>query len=97
MMGAYKENFPTGSMIRSVNSEQLAEFARTWKFHHPLQPEQMKFADERLKLQGLRFITAVIGFTRCMECRVNGMSNALRRSNDLEVGFEGDMQWQLTS
>jgi len=53
--------------------------------------------DERLKLQGLRFITAVIGFTRCMECRVNGMSNASRRSNDLEVGFEGDMQWQLTS
>jgi len=55
MMGAYKENFPTGSMIRIVNSEQLAEFARTWKFHHPLQPEQMKFAGRAAQVAGVAF------------------------------------------
>jgi hypothetical protein len=32
------------SKVRIVGRERLEEFARTWKNHHPLTPEQMTFA-----------------------------------------------------
>lgn len=30
--------------MRIVDRGRLEEFARTWKYHHPLAPEQMAFA-----------------------------------------------------
>ena len=32
------------SKVRIVDRERLEQFARTWKNHHPLMPEQMAFA-----------------------------------------------------
>ena len=40
----YEPKFPTFSKVRIVDRERLEEFARTWKNHHPLFPEQWEFA-----------------------------------------------------
>ena len=36
--------FPIGSRVRIRSREQLEEFQRTWKYHHPLLDEQLAFA-----------------------------------------------------
>jgi hypothetical protein len=54
-MAAYKENFPVGSTVRILDSDALDQFARTWKLHHQLEPEQMPFA-------GKRAVVAKVGF-----------------------------------
>jgi hypothetical protein len=39
-------HFPKGSIVRIVDSAALDHFARTWKFHHKLEPEQLGFAGQ---------------------------------------------------
>ena len=43
-MPPYKELFPVGSTIKIASREQLEEFQRTWKYHHPLLAEQLRYA-----------------------------------------------------
>ncbi|MGD0797265.1 MAG: hypothetical protein ABR910_06040 [Acidobacteriaceae bacterium] len=40
----YKATFPEGSRVRVIPREALETFARDWRFHHKLLPEQMKYA-----------------------------------------------------
>ena len=40
----YEPKFRMFSKVRIVDRGRLEEFARTWKYHHPLTPEQMAFA-----------------------------------------------------
>jgi hypothetical protein len=40
----YKETFPKGTAVRIISKAALENFARDWKYHHRLQPEQMKYA-----------------------------------------------------
>jgi hypothetical protein len=54
-MGAYKEEFPVGSAVKIVDTIELEEFARSWKYHHPLQREQMDFAGKTTKVEGVAF------------------------------------------
>jgi hypothetical protein len=54
-MGAYKKDFPAGSMAKILEGSKLAEFAKSWKYHHPLQPEQMNFAGRVVEVQGVAF------------------------------------------
>jgi hypothetical protein len=42
--GPYKEEFPVGTHVRVANRDSLEEFARTWKLHHPLEPQQLERA-----------------------------------------------------
>jgi hypothetical protein len=42
--GPYSERYPVGSAVRIASLQQLQEFIRTWKFHHALIPEQLKYA-----------------------------------------------------
>ena len=37
----YRELYPEGTAVQIANREALAEFRRTWRFHHPLTDEQM--------------------------------------------------------
>jgi hypothetical protein len=39
----YKATFPAGSRVRIISRPALDEFARTWKYHHKLLPEQMGY------------------------------------------------------
>ena len=40
----YKATFPEGSKVRVISSAALESFARDWKYHHKLRPEQMEYA-----------------------------------------------------
>jgi hypothetical protein len=46
MTPPYKEEFPVGSTVRIANVQQLQEFQRTWKYHHKIDPVQLKYAGE---------------------------------------------------
>ncbi len=43
-MAPYHERFPVGTHVAVASRERLEEFARTWRFHHPLTAEQVSFA-----------------------------------------------------
>jgi hypothetical protein len=54
-MAVYKEQFPVGSSVKIVDSIELEEFARSWKYHHPLQREQLEFAGKRSEVESVAF------------------------------------------
>jgi len=43
--GPYKIEFPEGTLVRIASRPDLERFQRDWHFHHPLEPEQLDFAD----------------------------------------------------
>lgn len=53
--GPYQEEFPAGSTVKIVDAEELRQFAKSWKFHHPLQPEQVEFAGEIAEVEEIGF------------------------------------------
>jgi hypothetical protein len=42
--GPYRAEFPVGTKVRIASPDVLKSFMRTWKYHHPLQPQQLEFA-----------------------------------------------------
>jgi hypothetical protein len=40
----YKEEFLKGSKVRVVSRTELEAFARDWKYHHKIRPEQVEYA-----------------------------------------------------
>jgi hypothetical protein len=55
MRDPYKAIFPEGSKVRIAATAVLEEFQKTWKYHHPLQPEQLQFA-------GVTAVVKSVGF-----------------------------------
>jgi hypothetical protein len=48
--GRYNPEFPTGSMVRVASRDFLKSFLRTWKYHNPLLPKQLEFANTVAKV-----------------------------------------------
>jgi hypothetical protein len=42
--GPYNADFPVGTRVRVADSAFLEEFRTTWRYHHPLQPDQLPCA-----------------------------------------------------
>ena len=42
--GPYSERYPVGSPVKIARLEELEEFMRTYKYHHALVPEQLRYA-----------------------------------------------------
>jgi hypothetical protein len=53
--GPYKEEFPKGSQVKIADRVFLEDFLRTWKFHHKLEPDQLRFADKTAKVKSIGF------------------------------------------
>ena len=53
--GPYKEEFPKGSTVKIADRASLEDFSRTWKFHHKLKPEQLRYADKVAKVKSVGF------------------------------------------
>ena len=51
----YKENFPIGTKVRIGSLVDLTAFTREWQFHHPLEPQQLKYADTVCKVKTVGF------------------------------------------
>jgi hypothetical protein len=43
-MKPYQEKFPVGTAVRVGELEELEHFRAQWRFHHPLESEQLTFA-----------------------------------------------------
>jgi hypothetical protein len=51
----YKATFPAGTKVRVISKTALEAFARNWKFHHKLQPEQMEYAGATAVVKSVSF------------------------------------------
>jgi hypothetical protein len=45
-MSLYNPEFPVGTLVRILGKIELDRFSRDWKYHHPLQPNQLSFAGQ---------------------------------------------------
>lgn len=43
-MQLYKASYPVGSQVKIADRGELEHFLQTWKYHNPLNPEQLEFA-----------------------------------------------------
>ena len=43
--GPYEPEFPQGTSVRVKDREFLEQFARNWRWHHPLHTGQLDFAN----------------------------------------------------
>lgn len=53
--GPYKSEYPDGSRVRILDREQLERFAKEWKYHNPLQQEQLQFAGQTAVVKTVGF------------------------------------------
>jgi hypothetical protein len=51
----YKEAFPQGTKVRVADRLFLEHFISEWKYHHPLQLEQLPFADHETTVKSVSF------------------------------------------
>ncbi|MGO8794748.1 MAG: hypothetical protein ACLQLC_08000 [Candidatus Sulfotelmatobacter sp.] len=52
---SYQEKFPIGTVVRIAPLERLLAFKRDWKYHHPLQDEQLQLAGTMDKVRSVGF------------------------------------------
>jgi hypothetical protein len=53
--GRYQEEFSVGSFVRVADRRTLDDFLTKWKYHHPLEPGQLEFANVRAKIASVGF------------------------------------------
>lgn len=44
-MPEYEALYPAGTRIRVASRDSLERFRKDWKYHHPLEPLQLEWAD----------------------------------------------------
>jgi hypothetical protein len=55
MAPGQEELFPAGSRVRIADRQELARFQADWRYHHPLQPEQLEHAGEIARVREVSF------------------------------------------
>ena len=53
--GAYEAEFPVHSTVRIASRAELEAFMAEWKWHLPLQAEQLRFADRTAQVVHVGF------------------------------------------
>ena len=53
--GPYIEEFPVGTVVRIQTREFLEQFSRDWKWHHPLESDQLKYANSHARIKAVSF------------------------------------------
>jgi hypothetical protein len=51
----YRERFAVGVLVRVQPLQELQRFSIEWKLHHPLEKEQLLFADSLAKVREVSF------------------------------------------
>ena len=54
-MPAYENKFAVGTTVRIAELPQLEEFRRSWRFHHALEPAQLRFAGRSVRVASVSF------------------------------------------
>jgi hypothetical protein len=42
--------YPAGALVRVVSTRDLEGFLHTWKFNHPLRPEQLQYGGQTARV-----------------------------------------------
>lgn len=53
--GPYKEEYPRGACVELVSRKELEDFVRTWRWHHPLIQEQLRYAGQKAIVKNVSF------------------------------------------
>ena len=53
--GPYNEEFPVGAKVRIADREKLERFMSDWKYHHPLQREQLQYGGRVVSVTKVSF------------------------------------------
>ena len=53
--GPYEAEYPVGTSVRITSKEALESFMQRWQLHHPLQSDQLGFADQLTKVKSVSF------------------------------------------
>jgi hypothetical protein len=53
--GPYDADFPVGTKVRIASLAFLEEFRNTWRYHNPLKPEQLPYADVTAEVEHLGY------------------------------------------
>jgi hypothetical protein len=53
--GPYEAEYPPGATVRIASRDVLEAFSREWKWHHPLQQDQFRFADQVARVEDVSF------------------------------------------
>jgi hypothetical protein len=53
--GIYRAQYPAGSTVKIAGRPCLENFLRTWKLHHPLEPEQLDYAGQMAEVESVGF------------------------------------------
>jgi len=54
-MPPYSESFPFGTRVQIAERAQLEKFRDTWRYHHPIQSEQLAFACQQASVSHVAF------------------------------------------
>ena len=54
-MALYKEDFPKGAKVRMKGRDFLESFRDTWRYHDPLQSEQVGYSDRVTEVESVGF------------------------------------------
>lgn len=53
--GPYNAEFAVGESVRIVDLDTLRSFVRNWRYHHPVNPDQMAYANQVGKVKSVGF------------------------------------------
>ena len=54
-MPEYDVSYPEGTRVRVADMATLEEFQKTWKYHHPLSPNQLIYADKVSRIKSVGY------------------------------------------
>ena len=55
VMPPYDAKYSVGSRVRIATPDELEAFRRDWKYHHPVTPEQLRYAGHEARVEGVSF------------------------------------------
>jgi hypothetical protein len=50
-MPEYNASYPEGTTVRVADRATLEHFMATWKYHHPLTPDRLQYADKTSRVK----------------------------------------------
>lgn len=53
--GPYSAEYDVGSCVRILTEAALSNFMGAWRFHHPLQPSQLRYAGRTARVRSVSF------------------------------------------
>lgn len=54
-MPEYKAAYNVGSAVRVLDRDDLEAFAASWKYHHPVVPEQLRYAGRVSRVKSIGY------------------------------------------